>query len=307
MPYVEKPFGVVLKRAFPQRHAPHTFDDCMGYALSCAHLVDIDHNLMNFQLAMVIKIPHVPFPFGLVGAGTKLIIRGGIAMQTARNIIPFNIAANQDHSGIRWEDVSHLGKFEKMVPNQYVIYPEERVQYLYYIKEGRGRCFISWPDGNEHTLYFLEKGAIIGEALLDNTPSQWGVVTLEHSIVYRFSYQQIMKIIAEYPEIALSIIRSCLVKKKLLTKHIQDLTFKKADAKIAEVLYAMAEHYGESNQGFVIPINQNDLAELVGVSRVTISKVLSRFQKHGVVVTRRGSVLVLNKEKLLKLAFEVTE
>ncbi len=47
----------------------------MGYALSCAHLVDVDHNQLNFQLAMVIKIPHVPFVPDSWGAGTKLIIR----------------------------------------------------------------------------------------------------------------------------------------------------------------------------------------------------------------------------------------
>ncbi|MEA5024176.1 hypothetical protein SDC9_09286 [bioreactor metagenome] len=226
-------------------------------------------------------------------------------MQLAENIMPFRLAPKLDNSEIVWEEICRLSKPEKMAPNQYVIQPEEKVQYFYYLKEGRGRCFISWPDGSEHTLYLFDKGAIFGEMLLGDVPgsqSQWSVVTLDFSIVYKFNYQQITRIMADYPQIALSIIKSCLVKKKLLAKHIEDLSFKRTDVKIAELLCSMAEDYGDSNQELVVLLNQNDLAELVGVSRVTVSKILSRFQKLGAVAIRRGSVLILDKGKLLNVA-----
>ncbi len=50
-------------------------DGCIGYAVSYVHLVDVDHSILNFQLAMVIKMPHVPLVTWARGAETKLIIR----------------------------------------------------------------------------------------------------------------------------------------------------------------------------------------------------------------------------------------
>ncbi|KKM11603.1 hypothetical protein SY88_07900 [Clostridiales bacterium PH28_bin88] len=223
-------------------------------------------------------------------------------MHGLQAVLPLTVAPVLDSCEVRWKDVYHAGKCERMVPGQYVVYPGEPVGHLFYMKEGAARCFISWFDGSEHTLFFLGKGALFGEMSLDHQPSQWSVIISEPSIVYKFTRAQVCKLISEYPELALDIACSVLTQTRILTKHIEDMSFKGNDVKVAGVLYSMVKETKACVETETVPLTHEEIAELVGVCRVTVTKILSRFQASGLITTRRGRVRVLDKEGLYRVA-----
>jgi len=78
-----------------------------------------------------------------------------------------------------------------------------------------------------------------------------------------------------------------------------------AQNKIASVLLQLTHDYGDTNNGKLIvnfPATHRMIANLVGLTRETTSVQMSKFQKMGVVSTKRTRFVVINPEKLKQLA-----
>ena len=53
----------------------------------------------------------------------------------------------------------------------------------------------------------------------------------------------------------------------------------------------------------ILRMTQQQLAEAVGVSRVTVSRVLSQWSRQGLVATGYGTLTLLDHDRLLALAY----
>ena len=84
---------------------------------------------------------------------------------------------------------------------------------------------------------------------------------------------------------------------RLLSSQLDSMTFMQADARIAGLLLE-SEHDG------IVAITHEEIANTVGVSRVTVSKTLSRFAKSGYISTEYRRILIKSREDLEKLVNE---
>ena len=80
--------------------------------------------------------------------------------------------------------------------------------------------------------------------------------------------------------------------KRIVAAHFLD-----ADARVRWTLLELAPVYGDAT-GAVIPLTQEDLAELAGTARGTVNRVLRDEQERGAVLLERGRVRVLEPEAL---------
>ena len=67
--------------------------------------------------------------------------------------------------------------------------------------------------------------------------------------------------------------------------------------KIADVLIELSERIFSSDV-FKIPLNQEDLGNLVDSSRESISRVLTEFEKDGIIKISGKKVEIINKKSL---------
>jgi CRP-like cAMP-binding protein len=78
-------------------------------------------------------------------------------------------------------------------------------------------------------------------------------------------------------------------------------TQKQIRGKIADVLIELSEKiYNSSN--FTIPLNQEDLGNLVDSSRESISRVLAEFDKDGIIKITGKAIQIMNKKSLLLIS-----
>lgn len=78
-----------------------------------------------------------------------------------------------------------------------------------------------------------------------------------------------------------------------------------AQNKIASVLLQLTHDYGDTKNGKLVvnfPATHRMIANLVGLTRETTSVQMSKFQKMAVISTKRTQFVVINLEKLKKLA-----
>lgn len=78
-------------------------------------------------------------------------------------------------------------------------------------------------------------------------------------------------------------------------------TQKQMRGKIADVLIELSERIYNSNI-FYIPLTQEDLGNLVDSSRESVSRVLTEFEKDGIIRISGKKVEILNKKSLLMIS-----
>ncbi len=104
-------------------------------------------------------------------------------------------------------------------------------------------------------------------------------------------------LLGQHPELKDVLVK--LLAERLLysDKRIVAAHFLDADARVRWTLLELAPVYGDAT-GAVIPLTQEDLAELAGTARGTVNRVLRDEQERGAVLLERGRVRVLEPEAL---------
>jgi CRP-like cAMP-binding protein len=175
-------------------------------------------------------------------------------------------------------------------------------EHLYLLLNGRGRYFTIAPHGQKVLLFWIPPGEVIGAAAILRRPSPYAASAevVRNSNVLVWSRATIRSLAARYPVIlenALLIAFDYLVDCRAL--HISR-TYQNARQRLAAVLVNLADGIGEKGpDGIVIDINNEELANEANVTMFTASRLLSGWQRNGMVVKKRGRVLLPSPERLL--------
>jgi CRP-like cAMP-binding protein len=82
------------------------------------------------------------------------------------------------------------------------------------------------------------------------------------------------------------------------------LSVSSVEGRLAHVLLSLGDKLGEQDKvGLLIqlPLGRADLAELIGTTTETVSRMMSQFQKDGLIQTGRRWVAIVDKTSLAEL------
>jgi CRP/FNR family transcriptional regulator, cyclic AMP receptor protein len=63
-------------------------------------------------------------------------------------------------------------------------------------------------------------------------------------------------------------------------------------------LVVLTDLYGRGEREVLIPLTQEDIAEIAGVTRPTVNRVLRKEQSSGTIRLSRGTITVIDRERL---------
>ena len=98
----------------------------------------------------------------------------------------------------------------------------------------------------------------------------------------------------EHPELASAMITYLARTVRLLSGHVDTMSFQSAQQRLANLLL-------NHPQGDEIHVTHEELAAALGLSRVTVSRLLGSFSKQKLVKTGYGTITVLNRKRLGEL------
>lgn len=196
-----------------------------------------------------------------------------------------------------WESVLQHGIPRHLRPGD-ILYSQGGVaEYFYYLSKGKVRVSISSRDGSEKTLAIHEPGSLIGEtSAYDGQPSFSSAVAVTETLVYAFSPSQITSVVRESPEIAHQLIQSLGAKMRVLAAQVSSLTFMDARGRIAYMLLQATE--AVPMRPGLIRLTHQDVANLTGVSRVTVTNLLNDLQGEGIIGKSRSCIWVKDAARL---------
>ena len=169
----------------------------------------------------------------------------------------------------------------KMVKKNTVLFHEgQDAVSVFYVQKGRFRISSCQEDGNEKQLYIAEQGAVCGEReCIAEIPMTATAMAIVDSRVFYISKTDFISRVSSDPRLTWRILEYETRKNFLLQKQVLSLSFAPASMRLARTLVDLSHLYGkETKQGHSITIRftKNEIAGLVGTSRVTASNELAK-------------------------------
>jgi len=83
---------------------------------------------------------------------------------------------------------------------------------------------------------------------------------------------------------------------------IRDLGLKSAPEKVASFILSLVPEHQVCSEQIPLPLSRQEMAELLGLTVETTSRVITRFRRSGVIQTSRGYMRILDYARLQSLA-----
>lgn len=166
--------------------------------------------------------------------------------------------------------------------------PGDAGDRIYLLKRGVVKISAIQEDGREVLLALLRKGEVFGEeAVLDDAPRDHMAEAYEDALICIITRQDFMDMLRSHPEMVFKVTKLIGLRLKTFRTRVEHLLFKGASQRLAATLLELAREHGISDaQGVLVPLrlSQQDMANLIGVTRESVNLALSDFRRQGLVV-----------------------
>ncbi len=179
-------------------------------------------------------------------------------------------------------------------PNQMLLLENDWGSSVYFILEGWVKIRTYNLDGKEVTLNILGKGELFGEmAALDEVPRSTDVITLVPTVIGNMPAQDFVQLLNSEPKAG---VRLAQLMARRLRQVNRRLRLRESDSvsRVADILLFLAEGQGKSGeQGTEIPnLPHRELSSLSGLARETVTRVLSKLEKKGLIQRDRDVLCI---------------
>lgn len=181
-----------------------------------------------------------------------------------------------------------------------VVYlPTQKVESIYFLKEGHIKISKIYEEGNEQVLEIIGKGELFGKYMPDDelTDSNEKAVALDDCTLCYLDTNKWNEFIIANSRFSLNVLKIIGLKFKKLESRLEDLQFKNAEARIATVILNLTEKFGRKiGVGFETELKLNlthkDLAKLSSTSRQTVTSYLRFLEKENIISYNRKRILI---------------
>ena len=167
---------------------------------------------------------------------------------------------------------------------------------LYVLLQGQARVVLFGENGREMTLCTLKPGEIFGEmSLFDGKPRSANVVAEKDSALLVLEREAFLGHLRQHPETAIRLLGEMAQRLRRANEIINNLALHDVASRLTRTLVTLAAESGEQrDDGILIRRRptQQDLANMVGTCRETVSRALSSMARRGLVVSRGRSLLL---------------
>ncbi len=177
---------------------------------------------------------------------------------------------------------------------------------LYLLIQGRVRMAQVTPEGQQLILRIVGPGEICGwVAALGGGAYPAAAQALEASVVMEWAGDDMARLMEEVPRIALNALHLLAGRYKEMQDRYRELATERVERRVARALLRLLRQTGRKVEGGVLidfPLTREDLAELTGTTLYTVSRILSGWEKQGLVKTDRQRILIHIPHQLVVIA-----
>jgi CRP/FNR family cyclic AMP-dependent transcriptional regulator len=203
------------------------------------------------------------------------------------------------------EDIRSLRRemTEQFYTKGQIIYlQEEPAQELFLLKKGRVQTYRLTTSGKRLELTTVPAGTFFGEVpLLEQVTHHATAEAAEDAVLGVVRRPALERMIRERPTIALRMIHELSRRIALSARRLEEFAYQSAPRRLVAELLRLRQSHPDN----VIPITHQELGEITGLLRETVTKLLNEFKAAGLVELRRGHILLKDVPRLEALIREL--
>lgn len=208
-------------------------------------------------------------------------------------------------------DSNDLDKLEQTVKRsqaiqkgEFIFRHGEPLKSLYAVRSGTIKLIRDTDQGEEQILGFYFPGELLGLDAIESSMHRCSAVALETSSFCAFPYIRLEELGRDIPGLQQQMLR--LMSKELVLENEMLLSIcnKKADERVATFLLNLSQRFerlGYSSSQFKLSMSRQEIATYLGLTIETVSRIISRFQKDGILTTERKQVMIEDMTRLQNL------
>jgi CRP/FNR family transcriptional regulator, cyclic AMP receptor protein len=186
-------------------------------------------------------------------------------------------------------------------PGKIFYSPEETGEVLFLLKKGRVQLYRLSPTGKKLVLATLGAGTFFGEmVLVGQGMHNVFAEAVEPCVLCIMSRADVERLMRTQQQVALRIVEALGRRLVQAETALEDLAFKGIPARLASLLLRLAAETEPRYE--VMGYSHQDLAEVLGSYRETITHTLNSFRLEGLIEIGRKRITLLDTEELARIA-----
>jgi len=211
--------------------------------------------------------------------------------------------------GLTREELDRVGALAQQrvyAPKTNIVVKGEPAAEFFMLLRGRAKVTTSGAEGADTAMNVMGPGEVFGEiAILDGQPRSASVTAIDECELAVVDKHAFDNLLASSPSIALKLLGVLAGRMRELTTRLEDRSFLDVPTRLAKQLVWLANRYG-TRQGSAVRIDlgltQQELGELVGAARTSVSKYLQEWARKGVLTHQRDHLDILDLAALRQIA-----
>lgn len=188
-------------------------------------------------------------------------------------------------------------------PRQSPIYlPADSADGVLLLTSGRAKLCSIGADGKQAILGFIEPGELFGElAIYQGGQREEYAEAVETSTVLLLPADEMQRLVEAHPDVAVGITKLIGLRRRRIERRLKYLLFRSNRERLVHLLLELAEQYGRHTEAGVlltIKLSHQDLANIIGSTRETVTVTLGELQAAGHLLLGRRKIVVRNLAQL---------
>ena len=203
------------------------------------------------------------------------------------------------------EKIARLSSLHKYKKESIILMEAEAGNSLFIISKGRVKISRISDEGKEVILAILKEGDFFGEmSLLDGHVRSANVTAIEDSELLMLKRNDFLNLLHSHPELSINLLKELAKRIRMSDTQIKSLSLLDAVGRVASAVIQLVEIGGTIKEGKMIieklP-SQQDLANMAGTSRETVSRAFKLFIEEGYIVKKENKIVIEKFEKFKRL------
>lgn len=188
----------------------------------------------------------------------------------------------------------------------YIYFPEEQADKIYFIREGSIKIGSLGPSGKELTKIILSQGEVFGElALVGIAKRKDFAYVMDQTTLCILSVPEIKGLMREYNGLQAFFMKVMGDRVLEMEQRLESLVFRDSRTRIVEYILSTAQKKGQ-RVGYEVLIKKmlthQDIANLTATSRQSVTTVLNELRNKNIITFNRKRILVRDMELLAQEA-----
>jgi CRP-like cAMP-binding protein len=180
----------------------------------------------------------------------------------------------------------------------------ENVNGIFCIKDGVCKLTKLSANGNDQIVKLITKGELLGQrSMISDEPVNLSAIALEDMEVCFIPKTEIMGLFNQNNQFSMNVIKAICGDLKDADDHVVTMAQKSVKQRLAETLVHLHDTFGTAaDNSLSVKLSREELAGMVGTATESCIRLLSEFNKLGIISLSGKKITIVDKDKLLRVA-----